>query len=231
MNSSSCRGTNRRGEPCGRRASADGYCPVHGGWLDMKAIGKLGGRRPKRAKASGDASLRQALRDEIGVGKLVAMIGAALESQSPTERASAARLIVAELSEGPKAQGWTCTCHTAPGEYCGQLEPHGYRSVPKTVGLADLLTTAIECGLVEVERGGVIVVDGKRVTRHEATPRPETAGSASQGFPSPPATLKSPEPDLAELVSDGAPQFDESADAKLARRFGRDPDAVSWPQP
>lgn len=65
----------------------------------MKAIGRRGGRRPK-LKRTGNESLRQALRDRIGVDKLVTMIGLALESESATERASAARLIVAELSEG-----------------------------------------------------------------------------------------------------------------------------------
>ena len=90
------------------------------------------------------------------------MIGAALESQSPTERASAARLIVAELSEGPKTQGWACTCASAPGQFCPQEEPHGYRSTPKTVGLSDLLIAAIESNMVVCGSCGSakLVVDG-----------------------------------------------------------------------
>ena len=197
----------------------------------MKAIGKLGGRRPKRAKASGDPSLRQALRDEIGVGKLVGMIGAAFESESPTERASAARLIVAELSEGPKAQGWVCTCHTAPGEYCGQLEPHGHRSVGKPVVLADLVRVGVECNLITAERGGRVVVDGKPVER-EATPLTNSEPESFSGAPPPPAnrTPKASE-DLSALVGGDQPEFDDGPEAKLARRYGPDPHAVSWPQP
>ena len=53
------------------------------------------------------------------------MISAALSSESPTERVAAARLIVAELSEGGRQQA-KCVCGT--GAWCPATEPHGYRT-------------------------------------------------------------------------------------------------------
>ena len=43
-----------------------------------------------------------------------------------------------------KCRGSVCTCHSAPGQYCLQLEPHGYRSVPVHFGLGDLIDTALQ---------------------------------------------------------------------------------------
>lgn len=48
-----------------------------------------------------------------------------------------------------------------------------------------------------------------------------------------PANKKPPAPeqDLAEFMADAPPEFDESTEARLTRRFGAEPDVVSWPQP
>lgn len=105
----------------------------------------------------------------------------------------------------------------APGEQTGG----------KPFNLADVVRTAVEVWLVRAD-GGRVVVEGAAVEYIDPrTPREEIAHSASQGFPPVPATLKSPEADLAELVGEAPP---ESA-AKLARRYGSDPDVLSWPQP
>jgi hypothetical protein len=128
----------------------------------MRSLGRKGGRRPKRAKPSNDENLRQALRERIGVERLVGMIDSALESESPTERSSAARLIVAELSEGgPKATvlpHWATRC-----ESCGHLNEsiHG-REMP-SVNFGSLIRVAVEIGLVSVADGEVLV-EGKRVS-------------------------------------------------------------------
>jgi hypothetical protein len=64
-NGSRCRGRNRAGLPCQRRAVKDGYCTTHHPTegQDMSALGRRGGSRPKmtalrRAAAEHDDSLR-----------------------------------------------------------------------------------------------------------------------------------------------------------------------------
>jgi hypothetical protein len=56
-NGSRCRGLNRVGQPCGRRAVRDGWCTVHHPELgqDMRAIGRLGGRGRTRSMVGIDA--------------------------------------------------------------------------------------------------------------------------------------------------------------------------------
>jgi hypothetical protein len=56
-----------------------------------------------------------------------------------------------ELAAGPRTQGWVWTCYSAPGQCCHQLEPHGYRSVPRHFGLRDLLDTALQADVLRLD--------------------------------------------------------------------------------
>ena len=95
--------------------------------------------------------LRERLRASIDEDRLAEVLVTGLESESAKERLDVAKLVLAELAAGPKTQGWVCTCHTAPGQFCQQLEPHGFRSVPKHVGLRDLIDAAFEShGVLEL---------------------------------------------------------------------------------
>jgi hypothetical protein len=166
---SRCGATNRKGEPSQRSASINGFCVVHAGKVDMRAIGRKGGKARTRPGMKGKqlaASLRERLRASIDEDRLAEVLVSGLESESAKERLDVAKLILAELAAGPKLQGWVCTCASAPGEYCHQLEEHGYRSIPKHVSLGDVLELAVECGMVEAEDGAAIVIDGERVDPH-----------------------------------------------------------------
>ena len=46
-----CRATNRKGEPCRKKALRDGLCLVHSGDQDMRELGREGGRRSRRRSA------------------------------------------------------------------------------------------------------------------------------------------------------------------------------------
>ena len=138
-----CTATTKRGEPCQARAvTAAGLCAMHGGLVDPKEIGRQGGKARTRPGMSGKAlpaDLRGRLREAVDEDTLAKVIVSTLESGSHREKFDAAKLILTELSTGPKTQGWICTCASSPGQYCHQLEPHGFRSVPRHVGLASIV--------------------------------------------------------------------------------------------
>src|SRR5262245_9542313 len=97
----------------------------------MRELGKKGGKARTRPGMGGkqlSASLRERLRESIDGDRLAEVLVAGLESENAKERLDVAKLVLAELATGPKTQGWVCTCYSAPGQYCQQLEPHGYRS-------------------------------------------------------------------------------------------------------
>jgi hypothetical protein len=207
---SRCQGTNRRGERCQRRAGENGLCIVHGGKLDMKAIGRKGGSARPNTKLRQAASIDDELRESARKVLQRAMDGEAVDAA----QLQAAKSLFSYRSDVP-----------APHE-----RAHPAAGGPKIVSLVDIATVAIEAGMIVAERGGAILVDGHRVTRAPTPLRDGQRESIPSDSPAH-ATLSSPEADLAELVGDGAPQFDENPDAKLTRRFGAEPDVVSWPQP
>jgi hypothetical protein len=136
LNGRRCAATNRRGEPRqGHASEPGGLCIVHAGKLSMKELGRRGGQaRTRRGIGGGkqlSASLRERLRASIDEDRLAEVLVSGLESESARERLDVAKLVLAELAAGPKTQGWVCTCGSAPGQRCQQLEPHGYRSVPR----------------------------------------------------------------------------------------------------
>src|SRR5262245_42568494 len=107
----------------------------------MRELGKKGGRARTRPGMGGkqlSASLRERLRASIDEDRLAEVLVAGLESENAKERLDVAKLVLAELAAGPKTQGWVCTCYSAPGQYCQQLEAHGYRSAHRQQGGADL---------------------------------------------------------------------------------------------
>jgi hypothetical protein len=149
--SSRCEATNKAGQRCGKRAARGRFCLTHAGVQNMRELGRKGGRARTRPGMGGKqlpASLRERLRASIDEDRLAEVLVAGLESENAKERLDVAKLVLAELAAGPKTQGWVCTCYSAPGQFCQQLEPHGYRSVPKTVSLEDLVAVASECRML-----------------------------------------------------------------------------------
>jgi len=89
--------------------------------------------------------------------------------------------------------------------------------------LGDLLGEAIEHGLIVAELGGPVVIAGKPVSRVDpALPRGQTP--ADPPAVGPPA----PEPQLAELVDDQAPKFEEGEAARPRRRYGNGGTEWHW---
>jgi hypothetical protein len=78
-NGSRCRATNRRGEPCGKRAVNDGLCLVHAGAQDMRKLGAKGGSvRPlTKLRKAADDELREQARQVLAD----AMAGKAVDKQ------------------------------------------------------------------------------------------------------------------------------------------------------
>jgi len=153
----------------------------------MKAIGRQGGKARSRPGTGGkqlSTSLRERLRASINEDRLAEVLVSGLKSESAKERLDVAKLVLAELAVDPKIQGWVCTCHSAPGEYCRQLEEHGYRSVNRAhFGLADLVETAFERGILEadgeVRTGGVPLKNTRTPppTKNPAGGRPQMGRS------------------------------------------------------
>ena len=163
MTTNRCRALNKRGKPCARTPWREGLCVAHHPeGINLRQIGRKGGRRPKaKPKPSGNVGLREALQRQIGVEKLVEMIDAALASESPTERAAAARLVVAELSD-PQSKAVTPWWSTPCAE-CGHVADSRLgRS--EEINLAEVCRIGAEIGLVTAEEGPVLV-DGKQVIR------------------------------------------------------------------
>jgi hypothetical protein len=68
-NGSRCRGRNRAGLPCARRASRNDYCTVHDPERprDMRELGRRGGRRSpiEKLRVAADDSLREKARKRL----------------------------------------------------------------------------------------------------------------------------------------------------------------------
>jgi hypothetical protein len=92
-----CQARNARGEPCAATIiGPDGYCPAHGGKLDMKAIGVKGGKASVRSRLGLGDDLPDALR-----GKARKRLDAALDDPDPKIRLAAARAIASYSPERP----------------------------------------------------------------------------------------------------------------------------------
>jgi hypothetical protein len=132
-NGSRCRGRNRAGFSCQRRAVKDGYCTTHHPTegQDMKALGKLGGRAPKmtqlrRAAAEQDDNLREQARQVLSR----ALAG---ETVDPAQLRAAQSLYSFKADQPPPRD-------REFGEYSGPLTPDGRRPV----GLADVLAFGLQ---------------------------------------------------------------------------------------
>ena len=130
-------------------------------------------------------ALRERLRDAIDEERLAAVLVAGLESESAKERLDVAKLVLAELHASTRGSAPKCTCNSAPGEWCGALEPHGYASRPeKAPGLGEVVALAFEIGEAVVGEGGEVVVDGRIVHSLGVPPVEEIGGPSVSGDPS-----------------------------------------------
>jgi hypothetical protein len=148
---SRCRGTNRKGEPCRRLASSNGqFCVVHSGKVDMREIGKLGGRGRTRSVLG--------ISDVVADERLRAQGKKALEelvnSDNESVRLRAATALYSYRSQAPPVE-----------------QPREHGGPGKVIGLGDLLRVAVECGHIVAERGGAVMVAGEAVERADPSPR------------------------------------------------------------
>jgi hypothetical protein len=166
----------------------------------MREVGRLGGLRAPMTK------LRKATRvdDELREKARGVLERALAGEDVPKSALDSARSLFSYRSDVP-----------APHE-----RAHPAAGGAKIVSLVDLVRVAVEAGMVVAERGGPVVVDGRRVQREDPT-LSRAQGEAERDEP-PPAGDVAPEQALAQLVDDEAPKFDESAEAKLTRRYGDD---------
>ncbi len=129
--------------------TAEGLCAMHGGLTDAKAIGRRGGQARTRP-GMGGKQLPATLRERLDVAKLV----------------------LSELHANSRATATACTCTSNPGAWCPASEPRGYASKGGApAGLADVVSVAVQTGLVTVA-DGAIKVNGETVERIDAGVRP-----------------------------------------------------------
>ena len=94
-----CKGTNKRGEPCQASiVGADGRCAAHSGLVDMKAIGRKGGKSRRQGVAEqlpeGEReSLSEALRRGLDHEDIVAAVKQSLAGGSESARVAAVRFL------------------------------------------------------------------------------------------------------------------------------------------
>lgn len=98
-----CRATNKRGEPCGKKAARDGLCLVHSGDQDMREFGREGGKaipKAKRREPDGERqSLRDFLREQADPAVVWEAIQSGLDSTNERDKLAAAKMLLAELYE------------------------------------------------------------------------------------------------------------------------------------
>jgi hypothetical protein len=127
-----CAATNRRGEPCGRIATEGRLCVVHSGKLDLRAVGRLGGRRRP------GTALRKALQSDEQIRRTAADViqrGMAGDPSVTKTQLDAARSVFSfRASEPPRP----------PREF--EPIPTRGRAI---VGLRDILTFAEEIGALD----------------------------------------------------------------------------------
>jgi hypothetical protein len=117
------------------------------------------------------ATLRDRLRESVDEDKLAQVLVAGLESESARERLDVAKLVLAELHASTRSAATACTCQSNPGEWCGALEPHAYRSKGGSpINLEELVALAFELGVAEAE--GEVRVAGEPVRSIRRTPTP-----------------------------------------------------------
>jgi hypothetical protein len=177
---------------------------VHGGKIDMAAIGRKGGK-----------SKETALRKEVRVDD---------------ELREQAREVLAKALRGEEVDREQLAAAKSLFSYRPNASPLGeqgrvHEGGAKVVSLVDLVRVAVEAGMVTAERGGAILVDGHRVQRED----PTLSRSQREAAEPPALGPETPEHALAQLVDDEAPKFSETEEAKLARRYGSDEGHYSWP--
>jgi hypothetical protein len=140
-NGSRCRGTNRRGQPCQRRATDNGCCVVHAGKLDMRAIGRRGGQQSVRS--------RLGLDPEVADGRLrkkaKARLEELLDSDDETKRLAAARAL---YSVGPQKP--------PPDEgRASSWQPPAFSDSRRITSLADVIDFTAQIGLTPAVAGAI----------------------------------------------------------------------------
>jgi hypothetical protein len=197
---------NARGERCRKRAVRGRFCLVHAGEQDMRLLGKKGGSRSPLTK------LRKAADDSLREQARAVLARALAGEQVDKEQLAAARSLFSYRSDAPPV-----------GEQ-GREQTGG-----KVVVLGDLIRVAVECGLVRAADGGAILVGDEIIKNADPSlPSREESQSRETWDPSPPATNEASERQAAELVGDAPPEFDDSAEARLRRRYGSDDGNYSW---
>ena len=156
-----CAATNRRGEPCGRIATEGRLCVVHSGKLDLRAVGRLGGRRRP------GTALRKALQSDEQIRRTAADViqrGMAGDPSVTKTQLDAARSVFSfRASEPPRP----------PREF--EPIPTRGRAI---VGLRDILTFAEEIGALDAllpDDAILRAADRLRKRRARATGEPDRA--------------------------------------------------------
>jgi hypothetical protein len=136
---------------------------VHGGLVDPAAIGRKGGKVSKLTKlrraVGKDDELREAARETLAK----ALRGEPVDKP----QLDAARSLFSYRADQPPRE---------PGA-AGSAGP------PKIVTLRSVLEVAVECGVVEVEGGGTLLVDGHRLEIPAGSPRQKKSAALDHGGP------------------------------------------------
>jgi hypothetical protein len=156
-----CQATNRRSEPCGRIATEGRFCVVHSGKLDLRAVGRLGGRGRTRSVLG--------ISDEVADEKLRAQAAKRLEALVHSDNESIAVRAATALHSYRAVE--------AP------REPRAHERVEtrprKVVGLRDVLAFAEEIGaLNDLIPDEMILRAAERVRerRESGEPDPSVVG-------------------------------------------------------
>jgi hypothetical protein len=162
----------------------------------MAEVGRLGGLRAPMTKLRKATRADDELRDRARQVLADAMDGKTVDRG----QLAAAKSLFSYRSDVPTARE----------------RDHPRRGGPKIITLADLVDEAVQHGLVVAERGGAILVDGRRVERVDPT-----LSRSHREVDSRIAARPASPDDLGALVGDQQPEYDEGTAAKLLRRYGK----------